>query len=277
VIPKLRHMTTFTQSRTHRSDPAGAFFALDGFGRYDDHFGHRDERRSTVAAQARDALMQALHAREPELGDHVRQVADLAVAVGHRLGMDAGQLDELHRAAELHDVGKIGTPDAVLYKPGPLDDDDWRVMRQHTIVGERILDSVPALRPVARIVRSSHEHWNGTGYPDGLRGAEIPLGSRIVLVCDAFSAMTTTRSYRAAMTPEDALSELVRCSGGQFDPAVVDAFCQELRAANAVCPTRTCRLEASSPVPWTATRGRRYAAPATTEVDQSMTDVGLTT
>jgi len=175
--------------------------------------------------------MQALQEREPELGDHVRQVADLAVAVGRQLGMDAQQLDELHLAAELHDVGKIATPDAVLQKPGPLDDDEWRLMRQHTIIGERILNSVPALSPVARIVRSSHEHWDGGGYPDALRGAEIPLGSRIVLVCDAFSAMTTTRPYRAAMSVEDAVRELVRCSGKQFDATVVDAVRELVRCS----------------------------------------------
>lgn len=198
------------------------------------------ERGSTVAAQTRDVLMQAIQEREPELEDHVCHVADLAVVIGRQLGADAEALEELHRAAELHDVGKIAIPDAVLNKPGPLDDDEWRIMRQHTIIGERILASVPALRSVARIVRSSHEHWNGSGYPDALRGPEIPLGSRILLVCDAFSAMTTTRSYRAAMSVEDAVSELVRCAGEQFDSTVVNAFSHQLRfTAGDHAPTKS--------------------------------------
>ena len=222
-MPKLATMITFTDSRPSQSAPTAAGPAT--WGRV---YATKPEHGSPVTAQTRAALMQALQEREPELGDHVRQVADLAVAVGRQLGMDAQQLDELHLAAELHDVGKIATPDAVLQKPGPLDDDEWRLMRQHTIIGERILNSVPALSPVARIVRSSHEHWDGGGYPDALRGAEIPLGSRIVLVCDAFSAMTTTRPYRAAMSVEDAVRELVRCSGKQFDATVVDAVRHQL-------------------------------------------------
>jgi HD-GYP domain-containing protein (c-di-GMP phosphodiesterase class II) len=134
------------------------------------------------------------------------------------------ELDVLVRAAELHDIGKMAVPDAILAKPGPLNAEEWEFMRRHTIVGERILGAADALRPVASIVRSSHERWDGGGYPDGLAAEEIPLGSRIVFVCDAFDAMVTDRSYRRRSSVEQALAELRRCSGTQFDPAVVAAF-----------------------------------------------------
>jgi hypothetical protein len=140
------------------------------------------------------------------------------VGIARRLEMTAEEVDEVARAAELHDVGKVGVPDAILDKPGHLDPGEWEFMRQHTILGERILNAAPALRPVARLVRSSHERWDGTGYPDRLKGAEIPRGSRIVAVCDAYEAMTTHRAYRSAFSPADALNEL-RCGAGtQFDP-----------------------------------------------------------
>jgi HD-GYP domain-containing protein (c-di-GMP phosphodiesterase class II) len=146
------------------------------------------------------------------------------VTVARRFAMSSEELDEVARAAELHDVGKVGIPDAILNKPGRLDDDDWAFMRQHTILGERILNAAAALRPVARLVRSSHERWDGTGYPDKLEGAETPLGSRIIAVCDAYEAMTADRPYRSALTPEAAAQELRANAGTQFDPAVVDAF-----------------------------------------------------
>ena len=122
--------------------------------------------------------------------------------------MASEQLDELARAAELHDIGKVAIPDAILNKPGPLDDDEWSFMRRHTIIGERILGAAPALRPVARLVRASHESWDGNGYPDGLAGEEIPLGARIVAVCDAYHAMISDRPYREAMLPAEAVAEL---------------------------------------------------------------------
>jgi two-component system, cell cycle response regulator len=135
-------------------------------------------------------------------------------------------LDEVARATELHDVGKIAVPDAILDKPGALDPIEWSFMRRHPLIGERILLAAPALRPVARLVRSSHERWDGGGYPDGLRGDEIPLGARVVAVCDAFDAMTTERPYRQPITEDEALAELRRCAGTQFDPMVVEAFCR---------------------------------------------------
>jgi HD-GYP domain-containing protein (c-di-GMP phosphodiesterase class II) len=180
--------------------------------------------RTSVTRQTRDVLLRTLREREPELHAHLRGVTDLAVDVGHKLGMTSEQLDELARAAELHDIGKVAIPDAILNKPGPLDENEWTFMRRHTIIGERILGAAPALRPVARLVRASHERWDGDGYPDGLHGAEIPLGARIVAVCDAFHAMTSDRPYREPMTTAEALDELRRCAGSQFDADVVGAF-----------------------------------------------------
>jgi HD-GYP domain-containing protein (c-di-GMP phosphodiesterase class II) len=127
-------------------------------------------------------------------------------------------------AAELHDIGKAAVPDEILDKPGPLDDREWEFMHRHTVIGERILLAAPSLAPAAALVRSSHERFDGAGYPDHLRGEAIPLGSSIIAVCDAYDAMISERPYRLAMTPEDALVELESCAGTQFDPDVVTAF-----------------------------------------------------
>ncbi len=186
-------------------------------------------RESSAGQQLRDVLLQAFQERYPDLQEHQRGVGTLVLAVGRRLGMSVEDLDVLARAAELHDVGKIAIPDAILNKPGPLDDEEWRFMRRHTILGERILMAASALRPVARLVRSSHERYDGGGYPDGLVGQEIPLGARIIFVCDAFDAMTSNRAYSAAIGQEEALAELRRCAGSQFDPLVVEAFAATLQ------------------------------------------------
>ncbi|HZV75977.1 MAG TPA: HD domain-containing phosphohydrolase [Conexibacter sp.] len=184
----------------------------------------RDTRTST-RRQTRDVLLQVLREREPDLHHHLHGVAALAVAVGRRLALSAEQLDEVARAAELHDVGKIAIPDEILHKAAALDAGEWDLMRQHTIIGDRILGAAPAMRPVAEIVRASHERWDGKGYPDGLADEQIPLGARIVSVCDAFHAMTTPRAYQRTLERDAALAELRRCAGTQFDPAVVEAFC----------------------------------------------------
>jgi two-component system cell cycle response regulator len=188
-------------------------------------YSHKDSRRGAGKHQAHDALVQVLREREPELHEHLREVALLARHTAIELGLHSDELDEVVRAAELHDVGKIAVPDSVLHKPGPLDEGEWQIMRQHPVVGQRILATVPALRSVGALVRASHERWDGSGYPDRLGGADIPLGARIVAVCDAYDAMISKRPYAAPRSPESAVRELRRCSGTQFDPAVVDAFC----------------------------------------------------
>jgi two-component system cell cycle response regulator len=183
--------------------------------------------RASARSQAQDVLMRALREREPGLAQHVDNVANLAAAVARHFISDADDLDVIGRAAELHDIGKMAVPDAILNKPGPLDDEEWAFIKDHTLVGERILSSAEALTPVAEIVRSSHERWDGAGYPDGLADDEIPLGARIIFVCDAFTAMTDDRPYSPAKTDEEAIAELRACSGTQFDPRIVEIVCRE--------------------------------------------------
>jgi diguanylate cyclase (GGDEF)-like protein len=193
---------------------------------------YADKRtRSTARSQAGEVLLRTMHAKQPDLDEHSSNVAELATRVARRLGLGGEALDEIARAAELHDIGKVGIPDAILNKPSGLTDGEWEFIYQHTILGERILHGAPALRPVARLVRASHERWDGGGYPDGLRGEEIPLGARVVAVCDAYEAMTAHRTYRAAVSHETACQELVRSAGTQFDPEVVEAFLTEIESA----------------------------------------------
>ena len=180
--------------------------------------------RVPTERQTTDALVALLAESHPQLGDHADGVAELAAATGRRLRLRADELDELALAARLHDIGKAAVPDDLLAKPGPLDPDEWEIMRRHPAAGERILRAAPALAGVARIVRSSHERVDGVGYPDQLAGEDIPLGARVVAVCDAFDAIISDRPYATGRTPEQAAAELRRCAGTQFDPAVVDAF-----------------------------------------------------
>ena len=168
----------------------------------------------------------------------------MARGVGTRLALEPEELDEVVRAAELHDVGKMAVPDEVLNKPGPLTDEEWNFMRQHTIVGERILSAAPALTPVARLVRASHERWDGAGYPDGLAGQEIPLGARIVAVCDAFHAMTRDRALPAPLRSTRRSGSCSAAPASQFDPEVVKAFVDELSAM----AVRTAPRAGSGPV-----------------------------
>jgi two-component system cell cycle response regulator len=188
---------------------------------------YADKARSS-RGQARDVLMQVVNERTPGLLAHASGVSSLVGGVVAALGLDSETLDEVLRAAELHDIGKLAIPDEILDKPGPLDETEWVFMRQHPVIGERILGAAPALAPVARLVRSSHERWDGGGYPDGLAGEAIPLGARIVFACDAYDAMTSDRCYQRARTPEDAIAELRRHAGTQFDPRVVEALCAHL-------------------------------------------------
>ncbi|MDP9286488.1 MAG: HD-GYP domain-containing protein [Actinomycetota bacterium] len=164
-------------------------------------------------------------------GSHSRDVVDLAVEVGTRMGLEGETLRDLEFGALLHDVGKIAVPKAIINKPGSLTAQEWAIVKRHTVVGQRMLENVGGvLARVGVIVRSSHEDFDGTGYPDGLASDAIPIEARICSACDAFSAMTTHRSYRAAMTIDAALAELHRCSGTQFDPAVVTTLAQVVEA-----------------------------------------------
>jgi diguanylate cyclase (GGDEF)-like protein len=193
-------------------------------------YAHKNSGRATARRQSTDVLTRALAERHPGLEGHLGGVAHLAEAVARHLGLEGEALDHVRVAAELHDVGKVAIPDAILNKAGPLDDDEWAFMRRHTLIGERIVAAAPALGQVARLVRSSHERWDGAGYPDGTAGEDIPLGARVVAVCDAYDAIVSDRPYRAARSTEEALEELDRCAGTQFDPAVVAAFVAVLAA-----------------------------------------------
>ncbi len=206
---------------------------------------HKGSRRRTRDGElVRDALIQALREARPDLGEHLGGVARLAHAVAKRLGMSETEVEEVTKAAELHDIGKMAVPDAILEKPAALDSQEVELIRQHTVIGERILAVSPALRRVATLVRHSHERFDGGGYPDGLVGDEIPLGARIIAVCDAFDAMTTDRPYKHSIPVTDALAELRRCAGEQFDPMVVHAFCTEAQALlTQVSPDRDAATE----------------------------------
>jgi diguanylate cyclase (GGDEF)-like protein len=187
-------------------------------------YANKASERTSAGSQSRDVLLMALRERQPELAEQAVDVGELALAVAEELGMEAEQRDETLRAAQLHETGKMAIPDAILNKPGPLEDSEWAFVRQHTLIGERIIASAAALVPVARLVRSSGERWDGSGYPDSLRGDQIPLGARVVAVCEAYAAMVSERPYSVAMRPSRALEELRRGAGVQFDPDVVTAF-----------------------------------------------------
>ena len=186
------------------------------------------EQERSRAAQAYHAVLRslaaALEARDGYTGEHSDDVRRLSAAVAARLGLDARAAGEVEAVALLHDIGKIGIPDGVLHKPGPLTPEEWELMREHPVIGERILRPLPGLGDVATAVRHEHERWDGGGYPDGLAGEAIPLASRIVLACDAWHALVSDRPYRAALDAATARAELERNAGSQFDPQVVAAL-----------------------------------------------------
>ena len=170
------------------------------------------------------ALAQTLGARDQYTGDHSESVVDLTERVAEGLALDRDRIAQVRTAALLHDIGKVGVPDEILHKPGPLNDSEWEVMRQHPVIGERIIRAIPGMGGVARAVRHEHERWDGHGYPDGLAGEQIPIEARIILACDAYHAMTSDRPYRKAMPHREAMAELTANAGTQFDPQVVEAL-----------------------------------------------------
>jgi diguanylate cyclase (GGDEF)-like protein len=205
-------------------------------------YARKHTRRITPAAQTRDVLLATLAASQDELDEHATAVSATAERVGEELGITGVWLQELGHAADLHDIGKVALPVSILTKPAPLTAEEWELVERHPVIGERILAAAPALAGAARIVRCTHERFDGTGYPDRLAGEQIPLEARIISVCDAYHAMTSERPYRATVGHVDALDELGRCAGGQFDPAVVEAFVR----AFAVAPPAARLLEASA-------------------------------
>jgi putative nucleotidyltransferase with HDIG domain len=174
-------------------------------------------------------LGDVVEADDEYTGHHSRDVVTLVLSVADRMGLDARERRQAEFAALLHDVGKIRIPNEIINKPGPLTPEERQVIETHTVAGQEMLETVGGLLgEVGALVRSCHEHWDGSGYPDGLTGEEIPLVSRIVCACDAFNAMTTDRPYRRALSVEEAVAELRRCSGTQFDPWVVDAIVEHV-------------------------------------------------
>ena len=184
----------------------------------------KQQNRPGAERQSIDVLVSSVNERDSRLAHHLAGVADLAEAVSRRLHVPEPELRTLRQAAELHDVGKLAIPEEILNKRGPLSDDDWGFVRRHTLIGERILRAAPALGAAGRLVRSTHEHWDGSGYPDGLASSEIPLGARIIAVCDSFDAMTSPRPNARTLSSEQAIRELFRSAGTRFDPEVVEAF-----------------------------------------------------
>jgi hypothetical protein len=171
-----------------------------------------------------DIATATLAASSTETAEHSDDVDIIAEGVGRRLGLSGSRLEDVRVAARLHDIGKLGVPRRIIEKPDRLDPAEWAVIRRHTIIGEQILLAVPELRKAARLVRHSHERWDGEGYPDGLAGEQIPLGSRIVFCADAYHAIRSDRAYRAGRPAVEALAEIRSCAGAQFDPAVVEAL-----------------------------------------------------
>ena len=210
------------------SEPAAALGAADRR-----MYRHKNRKRTSASRQTSDALLRVLIERSPILAEHADGVAALAAEVAQVLLVPDDEAHQIAQAAELHDVGKLAIPEAILNKRRPLNEDEWAFIKQHTMIGERILAAAPALADVARIVRSSHERWDGRGYPDSLAGYETPLGARIIAVCDAYEAMTSNRPYRAAMSREVAVATLAQNAGTQFDPTVVDAFFYVLETTTA--------------------------------------------
>ncbi len=189
---------------------------------------HNQRQHRSARRQAHAVLMSVLSARRPELRDHLRVVAYRAIALGRRLGLGREEIDDVALAAELQDVGLLAVPEAVLEKEGRLTETEMELIRNRPSAGERIIGAAPGLAPVGSLVRASAEYFDGSGFPDGLAGAAIPLGSRIIAVAVAYAALTAPRPYRAAGSPEEALAELRRCAGTQFDPDVVEALAADL-------------------------------------------------
>lgn len=171
-----------------------------------------------------DSLAAALDAKNSYMCGHSERVAELSVMLAKQMGLPVAELQRIHIGAHLHDIGKIGIPDAILNKPGKLTDIEFSIMRQHPEIGSRIVEKIKVLRDIADIIRHHHERYDGKGYPDGLYGCNISFGARIVAVADSFDAMTTVRSYRSALSCPKAKEELLRCRGTQFDPEVVNAL-----------------------------------------------------
>lgn len=188
----------------------------------------QDEARNMFMGMIR-AIVQTLEERDAYTHGHSLRVTEYSLIIGKGLGLTDSQMNNLELAALFHDIGKIGIPDHLLLKPGKLSPDEMYIMQTHPVKSQKILENIPGMEDVVPAVRHHHERLDGKGYPDGIKGEQIPLGARIILVADTFDAMTSTRAYRNALSPEVAYEELVRCSGTQFDPDLVEIFLKHHR------------------------------------------------
>jgi HD-GYP domain-containing protein (c-di-GMP phosphodiesterase class II) len=183
-----------------------------------------EKRRLEIQATGLRALLAALEARDGYMSNQSQAVVDLSVAVAHRMRLPVEKEADVEQAAFLHDISKIGVPDSILNKEGPLDDTEWKAIKEHRKIGERIVSSIKELAHLAPVIRAAHERWDGKGYLDGLSGEQIPLASRIIFVCDAFHAMISDRPYRQALDVRTALEELQKNASMQFCPLTVEAL-----------------------------------------------------
>ena len=179
-------------------------------------------REETALHGTVEALVTLVEKRDWSLGHHSQQVADLVRQLALARGMSLEEAQVVALAGQLHDIGKVAIPDAILQKPGPLTEEEWEQMRRHSIVGAEVISCIPSLRPLAPVIRAHHERWDGQGYPDHLQGERIPLAARLIAVVDAYMVMITDRPYQLARPPAVVLVELQRCAGSQFDPRVVE-------------------------------------------------------
>jgi putative nucleotidyltransferase with HDIG domain len=219
---------------------------------------HLEELNALYLATVQ-TLAAAIDAKDQVTHGHIRRVQNYAVALAHAVGVkDELQVRAIQAAAVLHDTGKIAVPEAILNKPGPLDPDEFAIMKQHAAVGADIISSIRFPYPVEPIVRHHHENWDGTGYPNGLRGTEIPIGARILAVVDCFDALTSDRPYRKQMSDADALAIVSERRGKMYDPLIVDAFlriCGQLRAQESQNESLDSATSGSGhPHPFSATR-----------------------
>jgi diguanylate cyclase (GGDEF)-like protein len=183
--------------------------------------GTREEGTLIATVEALAALVQA---RDRSTGHHAAEVADLSARLGEWLDLEASEIYRLRLAAWLHDIGKVAIPDAILQKPARLTEEEWALIRTHSVVGADVVHHLPGLRTLAPVIRGHHERWDGSGYPDGLAGEEIPLAARIIAVADGYLTIVTDRAYQRARSVEEARAEIHRCAGSHYDPAVVAAL-----------------------------------------------------